>query len=103
MLNSTEHEISTAQKTMNKIQKNKDFFTCLTHSTGAFILLINLKMITIVEGKFLWYKNHCSFTIITAYSDYVKVLVTHAQNLLNSQQVFPYLLLFYNYLLAMLH
>ena len=44
----------------------------LTHSNGAFILLINLKMATIVEGKFLWYKSHRSFGTITVYSNYVK-------------------------------
>ena len=45
MLNSTEHEISTAHKT--KMLKNEDFLLTYKHS-GVFIMLINVKMPTIV-------------------------------------------------------
>ena len=45
MLNSTEHEISTAHKT--KMLKNK-YFSCFSNSDVVFIMLINVKMPTIV-------------------------------------------------------
>ena len=46
MLNSTEHEISTAHK--SKMLKKVDFFIAFNLSDMLFILLINVKMPTIV-------------------------------------------------------
>ena len=46
MLNATEHEISTANKTLKYRQIEK--FLALSHSDVVFIMLINVKMPTIV-------------------------------------------------------
>ena len=46
MLNSIEHEISTAHKA--KRLKNKDFLPSNSHKLIVFIMLINVKMPTVV-------------------------------------------------------
>ena len=48
MVKSTEHEISTAQKTKIKQIKN---FLALTLSDVIFIMLVNVKMLSIVDIK----------------------------------------------------
>ena len=47
MLNLTEHETSGAHYSLSG-EKQRFFFLALKHSDGAFILLINVKMPTIV-------------------------------------------------------